>query len=746
MRRIINGIAAACTLSCSLQALGDTTLGSEKKLRIHPTQERMVIDGIALERVWDEAEEAGNFFQNFPYDTSLAISRTVVRSTQDDQYLYIYAVCYDPTPGPYIIQTLRRDFDPSLSDYFGVFLDPVGDLTNGFAFMVNPYGIQSEGLLNSGGNWGASRDWDNIWYTETKRTDSAWYVEMAIPFRTLRYRSGGTSWKINFARNNLKMNELSVWMHVPRNFAVTSLAFAGTLEWAQQTPHPGKNIAIIPYAINTGSQDYARNQAYRNEPGIGVDAKVGVTPTLNLDLTVNPDFAQVDVDRQITNLTRFSLFFPERRAFFLENSDLFSNFGFSRIRPFFSRRIGLANGRRIPIYGGARLSGKLNNTLRIGAMTMQTAPDEWIAGGDTLRTAGQNYSVGAFQQDVFGNGSNIAMIIVNRQAITNDRFNANDYNRIVGIDYNLASRNNKYRGKLFYHRSFSPMQAMNSEAHASWLRYRTKNVGWEWNHEYVGENYNAEVGFTPRLFNFDASSGKIVRKGYWRLEPDFNYTFFPTSTVINNMGPGIYYNAFFNTDFSENEWTVNPYYFFNFQNSSELNFFYSEQFTRLFFPVDITETDAPPLPAGGYRYRSGGVEYTSNIRRTFTYSLSANYGSFYKGMLLNLSGEVAYRAQPWGNFAVTVDHNRITFPEPFGFSELYLIAPRIDLTFHKNVFFSGIVQYNNQIANVNTNLRLQWRFKPMSDLFMVYTDNYFSDTFRIRNRSFTVKFVYWFNV
>lgn len=721
---------------------------SYKNVEIRKCMGQITLDGLAKESIWQEAKWSGEFYQNFPYDTSYAQVQTKVALCFDDKNLYVMAICQDLNPEPFVVQTLRRDFRPAFSDYFGVFIDPVGDLTNGFAFMVSPYGVQSEGLLGTGGNFGPNLDWDNVWYAETQRSDTAWVVEMAIPFRTLRYREGQKTWNINFGRNNLKINEISTWMPIPRNFEITSLAFAGKLDWIDPVPHPGKNIALIPYGIHNGSINQSQGGSFTQKPGAGLDAKVGITPTLNLDLTVNPDFAQVDVDRQITNLTRFSLFFPERRAFFLENSDLFSNFGFSRIRPFFSRRIGLDDGRVIPIYGGARLSGKVGETLRIGAMTMQTADQTTISGTDTSYTPGQNYSVAAFQRDVWGNGSNIAMIFVNRQAMqkASERFDQGDYNRIIGIDYNLASRDNRYRGKLFYHQSFSPGKSINTEAHASWLRYRDRRLSLEWNHEYVGENYQAEVGFTPRLFVFDAATETTKRVGYWRLEPDVNYTFFPGRGSINNMGPGLYYNAYFNTDLSENEWTVNPYYFFNFQNSAELNFFYQEQFTRLLFPAEITGTEKEPLPAAAYRYRSAGFEFVSNIRKPLNFSFSGNAGSFFNGNLYNLSAEINYRAQPWGNFAISVDHNRVNFPDQFGDAELYLISPRVDLTFHRNVFFSGIMQYNNQVSNVNTNLRIQWRFKPMSDFFAVYTDNYFSETFKVRNRSFTLKLVYWLNV
>jgi len=334
-------------------------IGAEKEtptLKIRKATAPIIIDGIIDEPDWKSADVAEDFFQNFPYDSSFAITKTQVKVTYDDQNIYVAAICYDDLPGDYVVQSLKRDFSYPISDAFAVYIDPFNDKLNGFSFAVNPLGAQREGLLQGGGFFGVTTSWDNKWYSKVKRKADRWIVEMAIPFKTIRYQENNITWGINFSRNDLKRNENSSWSPVPRNFNIGSTAFTGTLIFESPPKKPGTNISIIPYAIASTDQDFSSEGDVNQSGNSGFDAKIAVSPSLNLDITLNPDFSQVEVDRQIVNLTRFSLFFPEKRQFFVENSDLFSKFGFRQIRPFFSRNIGLNQGRIMPILAGARLS------------------------------------------------------------------------------------------------------------------------------------------------------------------------------------------------------------------------------------------------------------------------------------------------------------------------------------------------------------------------------------------------------
>jgi hypothetical protein len=470
----------------------------------------------------------------------------------------------------------------------------------------------------------------------------------------------------------------------------------------------------------------------------GFDAKFSINSSLNLDVTVNPDFSQVDVDQQLTNLTRFSLFFPEQRQFFLENSDIFSRFGFSRIRPFFSRRIGLQNGQAIPILGGLRLSGKLNRKWRIGVMSIQTGEYS------PLNLDAQNYTVAAFQRKVFER-SNISFIMINRQGFDGNSINSTDYNRVVGIDYDLYSANNQWQGKFFYHYSLTPELRNNNFTHASYLSYDDKYWFIMWNHEYVGKNYRSDIGFIPRQEFFDGSDNSFKRLSYWRLEPYIARTFFVKSENLYSITTGAYWDYYADSSFSANDVQYRANTNFTFYNTSSLNLRFTEHFTRLLFPIDITQTGAAPLPIGGYQYRDVGASWVSNRRKLFNYEIGASYGSFFVGEKIGISGVLRYRIQPYANISFRFSHDYLDFPQPYGINRLTLLGPTFDITFRNNVFWTTFVQYNTQIDNLNLNTRFQWRFKPMSDLFIVYIDNYDS-MLGIKNRGVVAKLVYWFGI
>ena len=339
-----------------------------RSLIVKSTSTPINVDGELNEAAWKDAEVADNFWQNFPSDTARAQVKTIVKISYDKDFIYIAAECLDDLPEKdFVISSLRRDFITP-SDLFEVIIDPFQDKLNGFAFGVNPLGVQREGMISFGADtdWG----WDNRWYAETKVYQDRWTVEMAIPLKTLRFKSGSTEWNINFTRTELKRNEKSAWSHIGRIYPLQSLAFGGVIRFDTPIVRNGSNISLIPYTIVGGNKDYVDNTNSENTLNAGLDAKVAVSSSLNLDLTINPDFSQVEVDRQITNLSRFELFFPERRQFFIENSDLFARFGFSTIRPFFSRRIGVGEDpytgqfKQNPILYGARLSGRINDKMR----------------------------------------------------------------------------------------------------------------------------------------------------------------------------------------------------------------------------------------------------------------------------------------------------------------------------------------------------------------------------------------------
>ncbi len=711
----------------------------ERNYQIQKAKGKIALDGQLDESDWQIAETTGGFQQQTPYDTSLSVTKTEVKMTYDDKFIYVGAICYDTFGGDYIIRSLIRDFSYPANDAFAIYLDPFGDQTNGFNFTVSPMGVQREGLIANNGRFGVTTSWDNRWFSEVKRYHDRWIVEMAIPFKSIRYKEGSDTWRVNFSRNNLKINENSAWSPVPRNFNVASLGFTGILKWDASPKKAGNNISIIPYTLLGTDRNYQSEEKFNLRTNVGGDAKIAVTSSLNLDLTFNPDFSQVEVDQQQTNLTRFELNLPEKRQFFIENSDLFGNFGFSRIRPFFSRRIGISQGMQVPILAGARLSGKVNKNWRVGLMDIQTE------GVSELNLASQNYFVGAVQRRIFDQ-SNIGLIVVNKQGFKGYQPIAGDYNTIVGLDYKLTSNNNKWSGIFFYHKSFTNEKLNDNKAHASFLAYNTRNLAIAWNHEYVGNNYIAEVGFVPRLFRRDTENDSTIRFAYWRLEPSAQYTFYPKTPWIIQQSFKLYLNNYYDINYNISDEQYQQQYNIVFSNTSSLTLTHNNFMTRLLFPVDITRTGTAELPKGKYYYENISGSYSSDNRKLFSVEGNIDWGTFFNGHKTTYGANVNYRLQPLGVFTLGATRNLIELPDPYGTTDFLSINLKTILSFNKKLFLRNYLQYNVQLDNISVNCRLQWRFKPLSDLYIVYTDNYDPTSFYIKNRALIAKLIYWFTV
>ncbi len=702
-------------------------INADYTLNIQEVEDPIVIDGELNEATWSNAAVAKDFFMVLPMDTSHAQARTEVLMAYDENAFYLVAICYDDLPGGYIVESLRRDFSFGGNDNFLVFIDPFDDQTNGFTFGANAAGAQWDGMMYGGRS--VNLNWDNKWSSKVKNYDDKWIFECRIPFKTMRYKKGITQWGINFSRLDLKLNEKSSWTPVPRQFPTASLAYTGILQWDKAPPNPGTNISLIPYGMTDYAKDYENGGDEDVNWDIGFDAKVAITSSLSLDLTVNPDFSQVEVDRQVTNLSRFELFFPERRQFFLENSDLFASFGMEQIRPFFSRRIGLES----PIMFGGRLSGKLNKNWRLGVMDIQTNEV------DSVSLPVQNYAVAALQRQVFAR-SNISAIFINKESIfenktAEDTSQYSSYNRNFGLEYNLASSDNVWTGKMLYHKSFTPNSKGDDYTHASELVYSTKKITAEWHHEFVGEGYNSEVGYIPR-------------SNYYSLNPKIQYNFFPSkSKKIISHGPHIGTNFYFDNNFNRTDNESFLGYGISFLNRSSLTGWMSDDYVKLLEDFDPTNSGGENLPAGSsYNWNAFGLLYNSTPGKLFTYDFSSRYGGYYNGTRLFLSGSVGYRFQPYVSISTDVAFNSIDLPEPYTSTDLWLVSPRIDVTFTNTIFFTTFLQYNNQADNININSRFQWRFKPASDFYIVYTENYFPGDLNVKNRALVLKLTYWYNI
>lgn len=715
-------VACAVCLTVSAQKKNETF-----RLNIHKASIPIKVDGVGNDPAWQESEVATDFFMVLPMDTSKARVRTEVRMAYDDRNIYLLATCFHAVPGPYYVESLRRDFSFGKNDNFLLFLDPFEDQTNGFSFGANAAGAQWDGTMFGGGN--VDLNWDNKWVSAVKNDPEKWVFEMAIPFTTIRYKKGIHEWGVNFSRLDLKTTEKSSWAPVPRQFPTASLAYTGVLVWDTPPPEPGANISVIPYALGGISKNYENGHPASQQQKFGTDVKVGVTSSLNLDLTINPDFSQVEVDRQVTNLDRFELFFPERRQFFLENGDLFANFGYTTIRPFFSRRIGLG----VPIRAGARLSGRVNKDWRIGLMDMQTAKVEERGLPD------QNFAIISMQRRVFSR-SNIGFLFVNKQSINyqpgrdSSKPVYSEYNRNAGLEYNLASANNIWTGKALVLKSFSPGSSGRDMVQAAHLQYNSRRWNVMVQEEYVGRNYTAEVGYVPR-------------NGYFKINPMAGRLFFPKGGKLLSHGPRFNVMYFFDESMRRTDNLNMLFYTFNFRNQSSFSLALVDEFVQLLQPFDPTNYGKDTLARGTrHHWNALRTEYVSKPQSVLTYAFSTRMGSYYAGgSRLNLAGEVGYRFQPFVSFQVNASYNDIRLPHPWNKTTFWLVGTHLDITMTNTLFFSTFVQYNQQTRNINLNSRLQWRYQPASDLFLVYTDNYFPAPFAVKNRALVLKATYWWN-
>jgi len=551
-------------------------------------------------------------------------------------------------------------------------------------------------------------------------------MEAAIPFTSIRYKKGLKKWGINFSRLDLKTSEKSSWAPVPRQFPTASLGYAGVLVWDNPPPDQTGNISVIPYSLVNVTKNYEQDKTIFKKK-FGSDLKIGITSSLNLDLTINPDFSQVEVDQQVINLNRYELFFPERRQFFIENADLLGDFGYSTIRPFFSRRIGLNE----PVIGGVKLSGSIDQNWRLSVMDVQTKENE-------SNGTKQNFAVFALQRSLFAR-SNIKVLFVNKQvndhpSISDTTKKYNKFNRNIGIEYNLNSVNNFWKGKALIIKSFTPTNPGKDFVEAANIEYTNRYWNIFVQEESVGKNYIAEAGYVPRT-------------SYFKINPLIKRLFFPAHGFLLSYGPEISWVRFFNDAFHRTDDVFNFTSLFNFRDISTLKLSAFNNYVRLLMPFDPTNSGKDSLQEGTeHNWSTVQMEFISKPQKLLTYSLISSYGGYYANSTkFNAEATVGYRFQPYISLSLNLAYNKLDLPAPWNRSDFWLIGTKFDITLSKKIFLYTFCQYNQQLNNFNINGRFQWRYNPASDLFVVYSDNYVPVSFIKKDRSITIKMTYWWN-
>ncbi len=703
------------------------------RLKMSPLTGSLHVDGKLDEAIWSQLDIATDFWQKSPNVQEHASPRTEVSMTYDDKNLYIGAKCYQDKPR--IIQTLKRDefWD---SDGIGILLDPLNEKTNCFIFGVSAAGVQMDAVRSAISDM--NTDWSNKWVAEVDVQEGYWSAEIKIPLSILRYDASLTEWGLNFVRNATFVNEFHNWTAVPAQFWPVEPAYAGTLVWEDAPQKQKGNYNLIPYVTSSVSKN--AGEATETSFDAGLDGRIAITSSLNMDVTFNPDFSQIEVDELVTNLTRFSIFLPEKRTFFLENKDIFSDYGSPGSRPFFSRTIGLDKNRNnVPIIYGLRLSGNASPDVRLGVMNIHTATTE--------NSFGQNNTAISVKKQ-FGR-SFIQGMFLNRQAFDGTKSVSGDYGRNTSLEAAYISEDGQYTTWLGLHHSFKEGFTDKTGHYNAGFSYSDSR--WEFVSDWLmmQENYFADMGFINRIENFDAVRDTVIRQGYNRTFNEVQYNIRPFNGVVGQHSISALSFLAWNPDWSFNESILGLDYNMRLKSGHRFGLEFNNRQVQLLYPFSFTG-NGDPLPADRYGFSNFGIDYRSDDRKALSFEVSATTGAFYNGTLTQLETEVNYRIQPWGNFSVGYQYNDLEFPDPFGDEQITAWLSKVEIGFSRNLLWTTLFQFVDQSDFMGVNSRLQWRFAPMSDLFLVYVDNYdvvnsdFGSSIQNNNRALILKVNYWY--
>ena len=702
------------------------------------TDEEMFLDGLDNEKIWEKAKIITDFNEFFPVYSSKSSQKTEIKMVYDKNYIYILAKCFVKNQ-KINVPSLERDNQQRGNEGIAVIFDTYKDGNNSFWFESDHTGVKKDGLVSNGGqNFPEDLDftWDIFWEVQTSVNKNFYVIEFKIPFNSLKFPENSQNWNVQFIRVDSQKKVFNIWSQVSKGFTPFDLAFFGSLKFNKPLQKSKSPFVLIPYTNGQISSDY-ENKINSSDFAFGGDAKISVGNGMNLDLTLNPDFSQVEVDDQIINLTRFEVNLPEKRQFFIQNSDLFANFGDSRdSRAFFSRRIGVAkdkdgNTTENRIIAGARLSGKISDNLRLGFLNMQT--DEDLKNS----ISANNNLVFTLQQKVFSR-SNIGLIFINREKTSNSNVlnNQEKFNRVLGLDYNLLSKNSKWIANIHAHNSFNEIKKNNPYSIGSLILYNTRNNNLRFKILKIGEGFESDLGF-------------IMRNGIYKNILRYERRFWIENEKLRSISLSqlIRYidRPHLNTLITDKNFSTRVE--INFMNRSSFEIEFWSSFTYLENEFNITRNDnAIPLPIGKYDYNFFELNYNGDNTKNFNINTGISAGKFYNGNKFSFETKLNYRIEPIFQSSFNISYDKIDLPLPYDSAELWLIGPKINFTFTKELFWSNYIQYSSLNESVGINSRLQWRFAPLSDFYLVYNDNYFaSNIFAPKLRSLTFKLSYWFN-
>jgi len=705
-------------------------------LRAVRVNEPLHIDGVIDEPFYRETPSISEFIQSVPNPGAEPTQRTEVWIGFDDENVYVSAKIWD-TEGPdgWIANEMRRDSQQlRTNDNFGVWLDTFYDRRNAVGFYGNAIGGMSDLQITNEGN--PNFDWNPVRETRTALFDGGWSIEIAIPFKSLRYRPGREQvWGIQMRRSVLRQNE---WEHItalPLSVAgsgsqgIFRVSMYATLVGIEAPP-PSRNFEVKPYGISGFRTDLTATPEVSNDgyADAGLDLKYGVTENLTVDLTYNTDFAQVEVDEQQVNLTRFSLSFPEKREFFLEGRGIFNfgaggigggrgGFGGGGSTPtlFYSRRIGLQGGQAVPILGGGRVTGKVG-PFDVGLVNIQTEDDA------DLGAQGTNFSVFRLRRDLFQRSS-IGVLFENRSRSTT----STGSNQAWGVDGSFPINNELSLLGYYAQTRTEGLDGMDL-SYRGQVSYDADQYGASLNHVVVGADFNPEIGFARRK-DFRQTSGSArysprTRSISWIRQ----LTFGANGEYITNEQTGDKESTSWGGEFGV-----------EMENSDQFSVRFSDDFERF---VNDELISGATIPAGDYYNPQVRVSYGMGPQRPYQANLSFTYGSYFDGTLTSAEiGRGRLEVTPQISVEPSISFNWLDLPQ--GHFDQHVAVTRMTYTMTPRAYVSALVQYNSRSQTVSGNFRFRWEWAPGSELFIVYTEDRDTDVLDrwsvLQNRGLVIK-------
>jgi hypothetical protein len=692
--------------------------------------EAPTLDGDVLDDpVWAHAQPIDTFWQTTPDDGLPASERTEVRIVYTDTTLYFGIICYDREPGSILASDSRRDASLENTDSVQIVLDTFRDGQNGFVFGTNPAGIEYDGQVareGQGGDGGPGRqqrgagggfnlNWDGAWEVRTRISEIGWSAEFAIPFRTLRYRSGEDTWGLNIQRNIRRRNETAFWARLDRQYNLYRLVDAGLLTGLAVPPQ--RNLKLSPYALGSATDEQGARA--RGDADFGADAKWSLTPSLTLDLTVNTDFAQVEVDEEQINLDRFNLFFPEKRPFFLENAGLFAVGLPSEVELFFSRRIGISgDGTVIPIRGGARLTGKAGG-INVGLLNMQTGS----AAGEEIVPAA-NFTVARVSRDL-RNRSSVGALFTGRRA-TGSHAAPGDRGETYAVDARFGiGRRGTVQG--FAARTSAPGASGRQHAYSLGGRWESEGLRVNGTFTEVGDGFDPQVGFLARrdFRNVDLGLFRTIRLG-------------ANPARLLEIRPHTSYRAYWTLGgFQETGfWHIDSHWAWRAGHEIHTGMNITREGV-----VDAFEIyPGIVVPPGVYDHHEAMIVAFTRRAAPVSVESRVNAGGFFGGS--RVSPSVTLTARAGDAFNTSVSWNRNDVALPWGRFVTNLVRTRVSYSFTPRVYVQGLLQYNDRAQIWSSNLRFGWLQSSNTGLFVVFNDVQDLDDLSTRRvgRSLVVKF------